>query len=141
MSKVRTTVYLDEDIVNHARENKINISQWLNAKYTDTYLSISTKMQELDAHKKACEKLELEIAKIKQRQTDLKTSLTWHEQRFIAKVIPMIRDGYDYKSLHERFCNEHNRTMDFSEFRALVEFYESQHAVRAEMVYKKKKRK
>lgn len=127
--KRQTTIYLLKDVFNYCKENKINLSEWVNTEFTKQYLSLTSKQEELA-------RLQKEITEIKERVETQNKLLTSREIRYICQVKARQREGKDLTSMWRWFNTEYNRKLSFAEFEELVEFYERQAVKRVEEAMK-----
>lgn len=141
MEKSRTTLFVRDDVRNHAREFKVNLSEFLNREYVNKYLSLDVKEAKLTYAEQEVARLKAEITQDKERLESLSLELTEHERRYLATVMPRRRAGYDMRAMWAFFNTEYKRKVEFSEFEHLVRLYEQQAEKRAAYAMDQKRRK
>ena len=115
--KKKTCLLLQQDIITFCRKNKINLSEWVNVEFTQYYLSLEKKKQQIET-------LQNEIKQIEARADVLNKELTSREIRYIYQVTPRRKEGKKMPALLAFFNNEYHRNLTLSEFEAIVNFYE-----------------
>ena len=139
--KSRTTLFLENEIRDHARENKVNLSEFLNQEYRSKYLSLQAKVDRLADLQEEAKALASEIQHDQERSEAMKLQLTDRERRYLATVMPRRREGKDMAAMWRFFNQEHGRGFTFAEFEELVRLYEEQAEKRAAYAMSKARRK
>ena len=118
-----TTIYLDNDIVRFCRDNHINLSEWVNREFIKQFMSLDTKVKELDETCKKVESLKEEINTIRARAEQLSRNFTTREIQFLRSVTLMLKEGRNINALWKRFILDFNRKIQLIEFTHLVKLY------------------
>lgn len=134
-----TSIYIKKEILAHAQENKIVLSNWVNRTYEEQYLGLNSKYKELEELKQREKQLIEEIEFIKQKNDDIKLQLTTEEKRFISTVLPRINRGFSLIAIRNQFNNDYNRAFSLDEFKSIVDFYETQNQKRVNFAINIKK--
>lgn len=121
-----TSVNVEEDILQHARKYKINLSGFINEEYPRKYMSVEALEEEREAHFRAIRELDERIALFRQRTVALQQLLTVRERRYLATVLSRVRNGFAWSSILRFFNNEFGRSFSLPQFKALVNDYELQ---------------
>lgn len=124
MEKKITTVYIDKDILEHRSKFKICLSEWINKNYREHFLSLKSKVDQLEEIHGRMLDLKDEIAVLRERTEIVERGLTISERRFLSTVRSLLREGKEITHIWRRFNSEFNRCFTFDEFASLVDFYE-----------------
>lgn len=141
MAKKVTTLYLDTEVCEHAKEFKINLSEFVNTEYRNKFLSLAAKEAELAKKRDEILVLEQEVLSIRERMEGLMVALTESEKRFVSTVMPRLRDGKELSAMHRAFNADFSRSFSLHEFEQLVRVYERQAEKRLSYVINQKRRK
>lgn len=141
MEKARTTIYLDKEVHDFCKDNKINISEYLNNKIREDFLDINSKVRELEQIKNREEELKEEIQQMRERAASLTNELTTREKRFIYSIPEKLKQGYEFKAMFRLFNNENNRNYTYDEFVQLYRAHEKVARERLAEVSKKNNKK
>lgn len=139
-AKKVTTLNLREDVTTYARQNKINLSEWVNSKFHSEFLSGPAILARIQQHKDEIVKEEAKLASIKNRRDEVAKSLTNREIRYITSVKARQTKGFKLEAMHQYFNEEFHRNISPDEFKELVNFYEKAADERVERVANKVKK-
>lgn len=141
MDKKRTTIYLREDVDEHRKENKINLSDWVNLTYAKHFLSEESLQIKIASLMKEVEDAKAELVAVKRRAEIYLQSFTDAENRYLSTVMERYRDGKEPRAMMRAFNSEFKRNLTFNEFWAMVQRKERQIERRLEAVWAKKKKR
>jgi hypothetical protein len=141
MEKIRTTIYLNKDIVEFCKQHKINKSDWFETNFRDSFFGINSKVKRLEEIKQEEERIKAEIKIAKERSENLALQLTDSEKRYFYSVPEKLKNGADLKSVHNFFNYEFKRSFDFDCFLMLYKKHEKVSQDRYEYALQKLKDK
>ena len=142
-----TTIYIGEDVLAHAKSNKVNLSGFCDTSYREKYLSADAHSKLIVEKEAEIKRIEGEIETLRQQIKDsehrARTApfiLTQREARFVENVPALLRVGDSYETLHERFVKDYGRNVTLTEFIKAVNIYNEKQEKRLAFALGRKKR-
>jgi hypothetical protein len=141
MDKKITTIYVNKDIKEFCKDNKINLSDWINTEFTDKFLSAGFKVKLIEEKSREIEKLKEEVKQIRERRDELKTTLSEREIKGICSCVARRSKGFNLNSMCNFFNDEYKRTFTIDEFVGLLDLYDTKAKERTAYAMNKCKRR
>ena len=118
--RVITTIYIKKDVRDYCKEYGIKLSEWVDETFTEKFLSMDSKIDQLKEHTKITNRLREEIRQIKERKLQLQNTLSSPELNFINKVPEKIEGGFNIVAIKNQFNYRFKKKLSLDEFRTLI---------------------
>lgn len=115
-----TTVYVNKEIKTFCKQNKINLSKWINQTFIKQYLSIESKINLINLKYKEIEEIKVEVKQIKQNCLEALKTLTIREKQYIQTVPKRLTKGANMNSIKDCFNNTFKRNLSLEQFQQII---------------------
>ena len=125
MTKKISTVYVETAISDYCKENNINLSVWLNNKFSDEFLNIEAKKKELGELQQKIAKISQDLVDFAKNNACFPRNLTKNQENYLRKVPKKVKEGYDIFAMNKYFNETYDVNYSVKEFKNLVKQFEN----------------
>lgn len=118
-----TTINLKSDVYQFIRENKINLTAWIDQQFRKEFLSVDQLQREITFYSEKLEEKKQLLRDQINRNTELRTELSSREISFMQRAIFRINNGFSPEKILQQFNTDFGRNYSFEDFSGLLNFY------------------
>lgn len=141
MGKTRTTVYVENEVKEHAKNNNISLTDFLNSTYEEKHLGVEEKKRKLADLKKEIILLEENIKFAELDREERKFVLNNEEKKTIRKARAAVAQGKDVVTEMLAFNLRHHKDFELQDFVKVMQLYEAIEEKRLSYALSKKDKK
>lgn len=116
-----TSIYMKDEVRIFCDKHNINFSEWANDTFTEQFLSLGSKVRQLENITKQAQELQEQIKTIRDKQATLLKTLSSDQKIFLKSVPLWIEDGKDICAVRTRFNKQFAVKYNQDEFLTMIE--------------------
>ena len=119
-NKKITTVYIDEEIKKFCKSNKLNLSDWINLRFNEEFLTTQTKLRRVIKLRSDANLIEKEVKVLKKNVRNIIKTFSSEQLGFVCEVNKLVDGGFDLQAIRRRFNSGFGSSFSLSEFEQIV---------------------